>query len=249
MSYQELSTCEQSCPGDAMGTQWRAVNCQGPAAKAEQGERCAWVRNKTARCRQAVVILLPRAKTQRIAAWFGVGSCDSNSSTCINLAALCWTVYLQSPTDYNPVIELFSFRKCCLAFLPTSAGCLAFEEVYLWQGKRSRIFIRIQESVKWGLVQGSVFWHLGYPISVIDRWEERCSRGISRSRLAMTGENKAIRCVRQWAKNDWDLNPSLPSDIGSFIRATSRELRRPRGFAFQPLSLAFPSVRCNRRFL
>lgn len=149
-----------------MGTQWRAVNCQGPAAKAEYGGTVC-VRNKKS---EMVVILLPCAKTKNCCmVRGGKGSWDSNSSTCINLAALCWSVFLQSPTDYNTVIELFSFWKCCLAFLPTSVGCLAFKEAHLGQGKRSRIVIRIQESAKWELVQESVFWHWGYPISVIDR--------------------------------------------------------------------------------
>lgn len=109
--------------------------------------------------------------------WGGKGSCDSNSSTCINLAALCWSVFLQSPTEYNPVIELFSFWKCCLVFLPTFVGCLVFKEVHLWQGKRSRIFIRIRESVKWELVQESVFWHLGYPVSITDRVRREVLKG------------------------------------------------------------------------
>lgn len=50
-----------------------------------------------------------------------------------------------------------------------AVGCLAFEEAHLRQGERSRVFIRIRESVKWELGQESVFWHLGYPISVIGR--------------------------------------------------------------------------------
>lgn len=47
----------------------------------------------------------------------------------------------------------------------------------LWQGERSRVVIRIQKSVKCELVQESVFWHLGYPTSVIDRVRREVLKG------------------------------------------------------------------------
>lgn len=146
MSYQASPTHQQSCPGDAMGTQTRLLTPKDWQPKqAMPGETVCWMRHARVACQHMVVILPPSARTQGNSACFGAarGAVTPTTASALTLL-LCFVIFLQSPNDHSLVTELLSFWKHCLALLPTSVGQLAFKEVNLQQGKRSRVFIRSQ---------------------------------------------------------------------------------------------------------
>lgn len=126
MSYRASPTHEQSCPGDAMGTQSRLLTPKDWQPKqAKPGETVCWMRHTRVACRHMVVILPPSARTQGNSACFGAarGAVTLTTASALTLL-LCFDHFPTVPKRPQPSNRAFLLLKTLSHF--TAHICRTF---------------------------------------------------------------------------------------------------------------------------